>query len=579
MLGRILGGLRARLGGQVKEDAASAARRWVEEGIAHNAAGALADAAICFERALAADPASIPALHGRAAMHHLAGEQEEAIALCDEVLERAPGHIDAWITRAFAARAMGDLEAALEAFRRAVAIEPRSGLISCVGGILFQQGRLDEAIRQMDRAIAIDPENDVVQSNRLFILNHDSTRTRKEIAQAHFDWGRAVEARAAGKRTIHPAGGAAEKRLKVGYVSADLRTHSVAFYLAPVLQHHDRERFEIFCYDNNAGPGDAFTRRLQTMADHWVRVATMDDHAFAARVQADGIDILVDLSGHTGGNRLPAFALKPAPVQASWFGYMNTTGLSTIDYRITDLGLCPPGSEAFYSETLFRLPSTAVWSPAPDCPEPGPLPALRNGHIRFGSFNNWAKVSDEVIALWARLLVRCPEACMCIVATGARDEAARAAVAARFVKHGVAASRLEIHGNLPLNDFLALVASVDIALDPFPYNGGTTSMHTLWMGVPLVSLSSAEEVGRVSYGLLLSAGLSHLCARSADAYVEAAATLAGDLDELAFLRSQLRQRLQGSSLMNGAEMAANLEKAYLCMWHNHLEGYKLHVSI
>ena len=214
MLGRILGGLRTRMGGQVKEDAAVVSRRWVEEGIARNAAGALADAAICFERALAADPASIPAMHGRAAMHHLAGEQEEAIALCDEVLERAPGHIDAWITRAFAARAIGDLEAALDGFRHAVEIEPRSGLISCVGGIFFQQGRIDDAIRQMDHAIAIDPENDVVQSNRLFILNHDSTRTRKEIAQAHFDWGHAVEVRTAGMRSTHPPGGVAEKRLK-----------------------------------------------------------------------------------------------------------------------------------------------------------------------------------------------------------------------------------------------------------------------------------------------------------------------------------------------------------------------------
>ena len=579
MLGRILGGLRARLSGQVKEDAAVVSRRWVEEGIARNAAGALADAAICFERALAADPESIPALHGRAAMHHLAGEQEDAIALCDEVLQRASGHIEAWITRAFAARAMGDLEAALDGFRRAVAIEPRSGLISCVGGILFQQGHIDEAIRQMGRAIAIDSENDVVQSNRLFILNHDTSRTREEIARAHFEWGRAVEARTASMRSIHAAGGATGKRLKVGYVSADLRTHSVAFYLAPVLEHHNRKRFEVFCYDNNSGPGDAFTRRLQTMADHWVRVATMDDHAFAAQVRADGIDILVDLSGHTGGNRLPAFALKPAPVQASWFGYMNTTGLSTIDYRITDAGLCPPGSEVYYSETLFRLPWTAVWSPAPDCPEPGPLPALRNGHVRFGSFNNWAKVSDEVVALWAQLLERCPDARLCIIATGARDNTARAAVEQRFVKHGIAASRLEIHANLPLNDFLALVASVDIALDPFPYNGGTTSMHTLWLGVPLVSLSCVEEVGRVSYGLLLSVGLSHLCASGAAAYVDTAANLAGNFEELAFLRSDLRRRMQGSLVMKGAEMAANLEKAYILMWHNHLEGNKLRVSI
>lgn len=580
MLGRILGGLRRQLGsGQVAEDPATASRRWVEAGIAHNAAGALADAAICFERALAADPASIPALHGRAAMHHLAGEHEEAVALCDEVLERAPGHIEARITRAFAARAMGDLEAALAGFRKAVQIEPRSGLISCVGGVLFQQGKIDEALAQMERAIAVDPDNDAVQSNRLFILNHDPRRSREEIARAHFDWGRMVERRTAAFRHTHAAGGRPDKRLKIGYVSADLRTHSVAFYLAPVLQHHNRGRVEVFCYDNNPGPGDAFTRRLQAMADHWVRVATMDDQAFAARVLADGIDVLVDLSGHTGGNRLPAFALKPAPVQASWFGYMNTTGLSTIDYRITDAGLCPPGSEPYYSETLFRLPSTAVWSPAPDCPEPGPLPALRHGHVRFGSFNSWAKVSDEVVALWARVLGRCPEARLCIVAPGAHDDAGRAVVAERFIKQGIEASRLEIHGNLPLNDFLALVASVDIALDPFPYNGGTTTMHTLWMGVPVVSLSTAEEVGRVSSGLLLSAGIRHLCADTADAYLDAAVRLAADLDALARLRFELRPRLEASSQMNGEAMTANLEKAYLCMWKNHLDHKKLRISV
>jgi protein O-GlcNAc transferase len=580
VLGRILGGLRRQLGrGQAAEDRAAVSRRWVEAGIAHNAAGALADAAICFERALAADPASIPALHGRAAMHYLAGEHDEAVALCDEVLERAPGHIDAWITRAFAARAMGDLEAALAGFRKAVQIEPRSGLISCVGGVLFQQGKLDEALAQMERAIAVDPDNDTVHSNRLFILNHDPRRSREEIARAHFDWGRMVERRAAAFRYTHAAGGGPDKRLKIGYVSADLRTHSVAFYLAPVLESHDRQRFEIFCYDNNLGPGDSFTRRLQLLAEHWVRVAKLDDREFAARVQADGIDILVDLSGHTGGNRLPAFALKPAPIQASWFGYMNTTGLSTIDYRITDAGLCPPGSEPFYSETLFRLPSTAVWSPAPGSPEPGPLPALRNGHVRFGSFNSWAKVSDEVVATWGRLLNRCPDARLCIIAAGGRDDALRAAIAQRFARHGIAASRLEIHGNLPLTDFLSMVASVDIALDPFPYNGGTTTMHTLWMGVPVVSLSTAEEVGRVSFGLLLSAGIRHLCADTTDAYLDAAVRLAADLDALARLRFELRPRLAGSSQMNGKEMTANLERAYLCMWHNHLDYKKSRISL
>jgi len=569
MLGRILGGLGRRFGAQtVKEDPAVVSRRWVEEGIAHNAAGALADAAICFERALAADPGSIPAMHGRAAMHHLAGEQEEAIALCDEVLEIAPGHIEAWITRAFAARAMGDLDAALDGFRRAVQIEPRSGLISCVGGVLFQQGRVDEALAHMDHAIDVDPDNDVVQSNRLFILNHDPRRTREEVARAHFEWGRAVEERMAAGRHMHARERSQAGRLRIGYVSADLRTHSVAFFLMPILENHDRSEFEVTCYDNHHGPGDAVTERLRAEAEHWVKVDQMDDFTLAQRIREDRIDILVDLSGHTGGNRLPVFALKPAPIAVSWFGYMNTTGLSTIDYRISDAALCPPGCEPLYSERIWRLPSAAAWSPAPDSPDPGPPPALARGHVRFASLNNWTKVSDHVVDAWARILMRVPEADMLVMAGGGDTDAGRAAVRARFAAHGIAPDRIVVEGHKPLSGFLSLVASADIALDPFPYNGGTTTLHTLWMAVPVVSLAAARETGRVAGGLLASVGLTDLCARSVDGYVDAAARLAADSGRRAALRADLRQRMRTGTSMNGGETTANLEKAYKAMWDN-----------
>jgi predicted O-linked N-acetylglucosamine transferase (SPINDLY family) len=552
---------------------------WCRQGVAQIAAGAFADAVVSFERALAADPGAVAALHGRAALHQLAGENAEAVELCDAVLARAPRHIDALTTRAFAQRAAGRLEKALADFERAVAIEARSGLIACVGGVLFQLGRLDAALATTERALAADPEADYIHSNRLFMLNHVPGMDRAAIAREHMTWGRRVEARVAAARLAHGNARDPHRRLRVAYVSADLRQHSVAYFIAPVLERHDRSAVEVFCYDNHPGRGDATTRRLAAHADHWVRIAALDDMAFAARVRADAIDVLVDLSGHTGGNRLPVFAMRPAPVQASWFGYMNTTGLATIDYRITDATLCPPGAESLYAESLFRLPSTAAWSPAPDSPAPGPAPRHANGQLRFGSFNNWTKVSDAAVALWSRLLGALPGARLLVVAAGGDAAPVRAAVTARFASHGVAAERIEVRGTRDLPGFLELLAGVDIALDPFPYNGGTTTLHSLWMGVPVISMRSAEEVGRVSTGLLAATGIADLCAADAEGYLQAAVALAGAPRRLDLLRAELRTRLAASEVMDGAALTRNLEKAYRAMWHNYLDGSKSRTCI
>lgn len=587
MLGGLLRRITARIGARSKLQSvdATAVRppetlaAWVDRGIAQANAGETGGAALAFERALGIDPASIPALHGRAVMHHLAAEYAEAIEVLDRVLAQAPAHLDAWSTRGFAAVALGRLDEALASFRRAVAIEARPGLMSCAAGILFQQGRIEDAMAEIELAIAADPEADFIHSNRLFMLNHDTRIGRAALARAHFDWGRSVEARVASARHAHCNDRDPARRLRIGYVSADLRLHPVAFFIAPVLEHHDHAAVEVFCYDNQSGHGDAFTERLRAFADHWIRVSNLDDDAMTARIRADRIDVLVDLSGHTGGNRLPVFARKPAPVSASWFGYMNTTGLTTIDYRITEAAFCPLGSEPYYSETLFRVPVTAAWSPAPDSPDPGASPLSLNGYVRFGSFNNWAKVSDAAIALWARILLRCPGAILQVVAAGGDTDAVRDTVAARFAGHGIGAARLVIDGVRPLHEFLRLVAGVDIALDPFPYNGGTTTLHTLWMGVPVVSLRTDEEIGRVSSELLDSVGLGDLCARDSDGYVETAVALAGDRGRLAGLRRELRIRMRAGRIMDGAAMAANLEAAYRAMWLNWLEGGRSRTGI
>ena len=572
MLGRLFGALGKRLRSGTEVDPATLATRWVEQGISHNDAGELADAAICFERALALDPGSVPAMHGRAAMHLLAGDHLEAVTMCEEVLARAPRHVDAWVTRAAAARSLGDLEGSLRSFRKAVELQPRPDLISCVGGVLFQQGHIELALAEMERAVAIDPHADAIHSNRLFILNHDVRLSRERIAEQHFAWGRSLEARTAEARTRHSNDGDPDRRLRIGYVSADLRTHSVAFFLAPVLENHDRRAFEVTCYDNHPGPGDSFTRKLMSWSDHWVKVAAMDDAALARRIREDRIDILIDLSGHTGGNRLPVFAMKPAPVSASWFGYMNTTGLSTIDYRLSDSVLCPPGCEPCYTESIYRLPHAAAWSAAPDAPEPGPPPALQRGHLRFASFNNWTKVSDNVIDVWARILDRIPSSELLVVAAGGDMPEGRKAVCAKFAARNIDPRRIVVEGFKPLREFLAVVASADIALDPFPYNGGTTTLHTFWMGVPVISMATGNETGRVSAGLLGVVGLPDLCTHSIEGYIEAAVLMAEDPARRALLRSSLRPQLHAGQAMNGGELASNLEKAYRAMWHNWIDG-------
>ncbi|MBL8378170.1 MAG: tetratricopeptide repeat protein [Burkholderiales bacterium] len=540
---------------------------WCDDGAAHVGRGEFAEAVVCFERALALEPDSIVALHARAALHHACGEYAEAIELCDEVLARVPASVDTLCTRAFALRSLGRLVEALADFERAAALEARAGLIACVGGVLFQLGRLDAALKETERALAADPEADHIHSNRLFMLNHVPGLSRRAIADEHFAWGWALERRKSAAWLPHANDPDPRRRLRVAYVSADLRVHSVAFFIAAVLANHDRSEVEVYCYDNQTGRGDAMTERLAAHVDHWVRIDRLDDAAFAARIRADAIDVLVDLSGHTGGNRLPVFAMRPAPVQASWFGYMNTTGLAVIDYRITDAVFGAPEDQALYSERLFRLPSMFNWVPADESPPCGDSPWCANGHVRFGSFNNLTKVGDAAITAWARVINAVPGSRLVVIAAGADEPVRRAGVVERFTRAGLGAERLEIHAHQPLAGFLRLVREVDIAFDPFPYNGGTTTLHTLWMGVPIVSLACEEEIGRVSRAILSSIGLADLCAPDLEAYVATAISLATDTERLQALRGELRSRMTASPYLDARGLARELEFGFRTMWH------------
>jgi predicted O-linked N-acetylglucosamine transferase (SPINDLY family) len=345
----------------------------------------------------------------------------------------------------------------------------------------------------------------------------------------------------------------------------------VAYFIKPVLERHDRDRVEVFCY-SDVEAEDELTTRLRGLADAWRRTASLTNDELEERIRADRIDILVDLAGHTtGGLRLPLFARKPAPVQVTWLGYLNTTGLAAMDYRISDARACPGWMDAYHSERVVRLPhSQWCYDPLGSWPEVGPLPAGAGGAITFGSFNNLPKVVPEVLALWGRLLREVPESRLIMVGAGLNQIGAR--FAERLAAGGADPTRVQFFDRLPLNRYFGLHNSIDINLDSFPFTGGTTTFHSLWMGVPIVTLAGRHVASRGGASILHVLGLQELVADSEQRYVEIAVSLAADRPRLAKLRASLRERLRRSELMDAARYTSALESAYREMWRNWCAG-------
>ena len=340
------------------------------------------------------------------------------------------------------------------------------------------------------------------------------------------------------------------RRLRLGYVSPDFNHHAVACFIEPVLAAHDRTRVEVFCYAAVRAP-DRITARLRRLAEHWRDIAPLDDAAAAALIRADRPDLLVDLAGHTAHHRLGVFARRPAPVQATWLGYPNTTGLDAIGYRLTDAVADPPGqTEAFHSEKLVRLPATfSCYGPDADAPPVNDLPAARAGAVTFGSLNNFAKITPAVIALWSRLLRELPGSRLVLKSRGLGDAAVAARIRDAFAVHGIEPARLTLDGaELSVAAHLSLYHGIDIGLDPFPYNGTTTTCEALWMGVPVVTVTGANHVARVGASLLTHCGLTELVASDEAGYIAAAVALAGDPDRMTTLRRTMRDRLNAAPL-------------------------------
>ncbi len=497
--------------------------------------------------------------------HHAQGDMEAAASCFCIALERAPDSAMARSNLAAVLRDRGELSEAIALLEEAIDLdstcaEAHGNLATCLNA----RGEQVEAGAADDRAVALRPKEPAFASRRLSRLVYRGDLSPEEVAAEHRAWGAAVAA--ATEPVARPAwDGAIGRSLRVGYVSPDLRRHAVATFLEPILSAHDPRAVEVICYSNAARP-DAVSERLAALVSHWRDISTQDDDAAAAQVVADGVDLLVDLAGHTARHRLTLFARRPAPVQATYLGYAATTGLETMDYRITDGRLDPPGFEAHSSERLWRLPSGWIcFRPPPEAPPVAPPPCLEAGHITFGSFNALAKVGREVVTLWAEVLGAVAGSRLLLKGAALGDAETRARLRDRFAACGIEPGRLELVGlTETAADHLALYHRVDIAVDPFPYAGCTTTCEALWMGVPVVSLAGDRAVARFGLSILSRVGLEALVAGDTHGYVEIAAALAGDRARLAALRSELRGRV-AETLCDAGRFTRELEAAYRAM--------------
>ncbi len=466
------------------------------------------------------------------------------------------------------------VDEAIASYKRALELDPGSAEIRAnIADLTKDMCRLDEAVSMCRQALAIHPQLSGCYSNLLYDLHYRDQFDAIEILRESRNWDRMYVQPNAQFIRHHANSRDPNRKLVIGYVSPDFRQHSVAAFMLPLLQHHDHSQFQIIGYSNVRAP-DHVTQAIKGCVDVWRDLPGMNDAQAAELVRSDRVDILIDLAGHTGQNRLLMMSHKPAPVQLTFLGYPGTTGVSTIDYKLTDRLADPPGmTEAHYSEKLLYLPrSNWCFQPIIQFPDVTPLPANASGTICFGSFSNFAKMTPKLFEMWAAILARVPNSKLMIKAKALAMPSVRQELHDRFGKQGVDKSRLDLRPRaLNPEDHLTMYGLVDIALDTFPYHGTTTTCEAMWMGVPVVSLAGKAHVSRVGVSLLTSMGLTELIAQTPQEYIEIAAKLASDLARLSQLRSELRQRMKDSPLMDAPGYAKEMEEQFRFVWRKWCE--------
>jgi protein O-GlcNAc transferase len=501
---------------------------------------------------------------------HQAGRLGEAEQAYRAIIANDPRNAQAWNLLGALAHQLGHHSAAIELLEQSVALDSSNAqALNNLGEALRAVGEVEGSIAALRRAIELNPRYSKAHSNLLLTLHFDSATARPDqFLREHREWG----SRHAGtlwSATPQAANRRDDGQLRIGYVSPDFKRHSVAYFIEPILGAHDRQKFHITCYSNTSG-ADEMTARIRQHADEWREIRGVSDDDAAEMIRRDGIDILIDLTGHMAGNRLLLFARKPAPIQVTYLGYPNTTGLAAMNYRLSDAIADPTGAaDAHCVERLVRLPHGA-WCFRPPVDAPDFRVERSVGPITFGSFNKLPKVRPAVMELWAEILRRVPDSRLIIKAKSLGDAGTREKTIALLERAGIARDRNTASGwEGDMRAHLDLYNSIDVALDTFPYNGTTTTCEALWMGTPVVTLAGDLHVARVGASLLHRAGLDELVATSPQQYVEMAVKLAEDRVRVAELRRTLRERIKNSSLTSAAIIAGDIEAAYQQMWQDH----------
>ncbi len=553
-------------------DAADAETQYVA-GLAYGAAGDWLRAADSLGRAVAArGKISWRWAYGRALSE--ARQDTAAEQVLREILAAKPDHVPSLIELASLCNRQRRLEEALALCRRGVEIAPEQAEFwGNYGNALMGLDRLPEAAEMYHRMIAINPGIASINSNLLFCSNYRADISAEAVFAEYQRWNDLFGKPHLPQPLRHDNDKSPQRRLKIGYVSPDFYQHVVAMFFEPLLLERDRAAFEVYLYGDVARP-DGTTERLKGQADHWRSLSGLSDDAAAALVRADGIDVLVDLAGHTLGNRLGVFARKPAPVQFSYLiGQGYTTGLSAVDGFFADDAMVPPGSEHLFSEQIIRLGRVPLVYQVPQgMPEVGPLPAQRNGHVTFGCFSRTVRLNDRVLALWSALLLRVPHARLVLNAKPFAEAATRAAFEQRFAAHGIGADRLELIYTNPQTKTWAHYNEIDIALDPFPHNAGTTTIEALWMGVPVLSKADRPSVGRFGASILGALGMEDWVTENEAEFVAIGERWANNLEGLAALRAGLRPRFAASPLRDGAGLVRAIEAGYRQLWRAWCSG-------
>jgi protein O-GlcNAc transferase len=506
---------------------------------------------------------------GVLALH--ASRADVAEARFRAVLRQHPDNANALAGLASALHESGRSVEAENAARRAITLAGANAQAhSALGRIMLSRGRHAQAVASFARAVELEPRDPTLLTGLLYAMVQDESVDPQHLADMHRQFGKRFGAGLADRSRQHANGRDPDKRLRIGFVSGDLRQHAVAYFIEPVWRELDRTRVEVFAY-SNSHIEDATSQRLKGLADHWRAVAALDDEQLVEAIQADGIDILIDLSGHTVGNRLLAFARKPAPVQAGWIGYPESTGLAAMDYHLCNVHCTPPGQcDGFYVEKLVRLHAAGPYEPDPRSPAVNALPALERGYVTFGSLNRLSKLGASVLPAWSRVLHAVPGSRLLlgnIADQGVEDE-----LRAQFAALGIAAERLRFVPRQPMEAYLRLHHEIDVLLDTFPYTGGTTIKHALWMGVPTITLAGQRRSERGGLANMARIGLEDWAVASVDAYVERAVRAANDLPGLAALRAGLRERIATSPLSQVRNISRSLEFAFRVMWRRWCAG-------